>query len=629
MEDKKILENLKGPYVLKELNQDELKILCSEIREKIIQTVSKNGGHLASNLGVVELTVALHRVFDTPNDSIVWDVGHQCYTHKILTGRLKQMDGIRTKGGIAGFPKRSESCYDSFNAGHSSTSISAAYGIAAAKSILNDDSRTIAVIGDGALTGGMAYEGLNNAGRFKKNFIIVLNDNEMSISRNVGGIARYLMGIRIKPSYIKTKSRVERMLLKTPLIGKPIRNFLFHSKSKVKKMVYRRDTLFEYLGMDYYGPIDGHDLTQLENAFNAAKRIKRPVLVHVMTKKGKGYKFAENKPGAYHGISSFNIRSGETKKSGRGFSDVFGDKLCKMAQNDKKICAITAAMALGTGLSGFAEKYKDRLFDVGIAEEHAVTFACGMATMDILPVFAVYSTFLQRCYDQIIHDAALQKLHLILAIDRAGIVGEDGETHQGIFDAAFLNTIPNVTVYSPAYFKELELCMENAAYNTKGVVAIRYPRGGEGYKLNNYNCTGNPFDFYGNDDDQVLIVTYGRIFSEASMAKVLLDEKGISTSILKLNRIKPIDGAAVELAMKYKKIYFYEEGILNGGIAQTFENMLVEAGFKDDYYITAINDDFVQQSAVKSALAELKLDCDSIIQRIEKDRGSINGEETT
>lgn len=619
MSNKSILNGLKGPYELKNLTDEEISLLCEEIRTKIIETVSHNGGHLASNLGVVELTVALHKVFDTPNDSIVWDVGHQCYTHKILTGRLNQIDKIRTENGIAGFPKRSESCYDSFNAGHSSTSISAAFGIAAAKSIAGDNSHTVAVIGDGALTGGLAYEGLNNAGRFKRNFIVVLNDNEMSISPNVGAIARYLMGIRIKPSYINTKSIVERALLKIPFIGKPIRRLMLHTKAKIKKLVYKKVTLFEQLGMSYYGPVDGHDMTKLVNALNAAKRKRSPVLVHVITKKGKGYRFAEENPKVFHGISSFDIETGDSQKGSRIFSDVFGDKLCSLAQKDKKICAITAAMTLGTGLSGFSEKYKDRFFDVGIAEEHALTFACGMATMGIIPVFAVYSTFLQRCYDQIIHDAALQKLHIILAIDRAGIVGEDGETHQGIFDVAFLNTIPDVTVYSPSYFDELEYCMDTALYSCKGVTAVRYPRGKELYKPKDFVCGKNTFDVYGNSDGDILIITYGRLFSYACEAKQSLAERNIDITVLKLNRVKPIDPEAVRLAGGFKKIYFFEEGILNGGAAQVFETALVKSGYSGKYDITAIDDTFVQQAAMQSTLAKLGFDAQAMIQRIEKD----------
>lgn len=618
-DNKSILNSLKGPYEIKNLTDEELTQLCAEIRTKIIETVSQNGGHLASNLGVVELTVALHKVFDTPNDSIVWDVGHQCYTHKILTGRLNQIDKIRTEHGIAGFPKRTESCYDSFNAGHSSTSISAAFGIAAAKDIAGDDSHTVAVIGDGALTGGLAYEGLNNAGRFKKNFIVVLNDNEMSISPNVGAIARYLMGIRIKPSYINTKTAVERVLLKIPIIGKPIRRVILFVKSKIKKIVYKRVTLFEHLGMTYYGPVDGHDMTNLVNALNAAKRKRSPVLVHVLTKKGKGYRFAEDNPKAYHGISSFDIQTGDSQKSSKIFSDVFGAKLCELAQKNKKICAITAAMTLGTGLSRFSEKYKDRFFDVGIAEEHALTFACGMATMNILPVFAVYSTFLQRCYDQIIHDAALQKLHIIIAIDRAGIVGEDGETHQGVFDVAFLNTVPDITVYSPSYFDELEACMDIAVYSCKGVTAVRYPRGKEMYKPDDFVCGKNPFDVYGDKSGDILLITYGRLFSYACEAKRSLAEKNINITVLKLNRVKPIDADAVKLASEFKKIYFFEEGILNGGAAQVFETMLFKNGYSGKYDITAIDDMFVQQAAMQSSLAHLGLDAESMTKRIEGD----------
>ncbi|MBQ2211354.1 MAG: 1-deoxy-D-xylulose-5-phosphate synthase, partial [Ruminococcus sp.] len=421
----KFLDKIDSPDDLKKLSIDELYVLCDEIRDMLVKVVSQNGGHLSPNLGTVELTVALHYVYDLPRDSIVWDVGHQSYTHKILTGRRDKMTTIRKEGGLSGFPKRSESKYDSFNVGHSSTSISAAYGIARAKHLKKDTSKTIAVIGDGALTGGLAYEGLNNAGRSPCNFTVVLNDNKMSISRNVGSIAWYLTHIRIRPGYIKTKKIVEKILLHTPVIGNPIRKLLLSSKSQLRISVYR-NTIFEDLGFVYYGPVDGHDLRSLIHAFNASKNVTQGVLIHVITKKGKGYCYAENDPKTYHGVGKFDIDTGEPVSSRKGYSAKFGEAMCDFASKDEKLCAITAAMTSGTGLTKFAEKYKERFFDVGIAEEHAVTFACGMAVQGMTPVFAVYSTFLQRSYDQIIHDAAQQKVHIVLAIDRAGIVGDDG-----------------------------------------------------------------------------------------------------------------------------------------------------------------------------------------------------------
>lgn len=607
------LDKINSPNDLRKLSVDELNILCSEIRDKLITTVSKNGGHLSPNLGTVELTVAMHYVYDTPNDKIVWDVGHQSYTHKILTGRRDQLDTIRKKDGISGFPKRSESKYDAFNVGHSSTSISAAYGIAKARAIKGIKGRTIAVIGDGALTGGLAYEGLNNAGRSNRNFIVILNDNKMSISRNVGSIAKYLTHIRIKPGYIKIKKAVEKILLHTPVIGSPLRKLLLNSKSRLRTSVYR-NTIFEDLGFVYYGPVDGHDLHKLINALNASKNVKQAVLIHVITKKGKGYQFAENDPKSFHGISSFDIEHGEAPASKKNFSAHFGEVLCDIAENDKRICAITAAMKIGTGLLAFSRKYKERFFDVGIAEEHAVTFAAGLATEKMIPVFAVYSSFLQRSYDQIVHDAAAQKLHMVLAVDRAGIVGEDGETHQGVFDVAMLNNIPNVTIYSPCYFDELGSALNRAIYKSDDIVAIRYPRGGEPYRPKDYT-SDDIFSVYGSGKD-ALIVTYGRIFAYAAQAKEILEGKDKKVTVLKLNRIKPLPEEAVTIASKFNKVYFFEEGIETGGIGELFYYMLKDCGFCGSFDLTAIKNRFVKQSTVEEALAQLNLDCCGIVNKV-------------
>ena len=445
MSDYPILSTIKSSHDVKRIADGAIDALCAEIREKLIEVVSVNGGHLSPNLGVVELTVAMHRVFDFPKDSVVWDVGHQSYTHKLLTGRFESFDTLRTKDGISGFPKKEESPYDDFNTGHSSTSISAAFGIANAKAMKGDNSHTVAVIGDGSLTGGLAFEAMNNAGRFNRNFIVVLNDNKMSISKNVGAIPRYLTTVRIQPWYIRVKKFTERALSKIPLLGRLIKAFLRRSKSKIKNIVYK-NTLFDCFGFTYLGPIDGHNVEELENALETAKKITSPTLIHVVTKKGKGYRPAEDNPGEFHGIGQFDIDSGEPMSSHKGFSAEFGRTLCELAGKDDKICAITAAMSGGTGLNEFARTHKNRFFDVGIAEEHAVTFGCGLASKGFRPVFAVYSTFLQRAYDQLIHDAALGQNHLVLAIDRAGIVGSDGETHQGVFDVSMLNTIPNSTI---------------------------------------------------------------------------------------------------------------------------------------------------------------------------------------
>lgn len=606
-----ILSKIKSPDDLKGLDDTALKQLCREIREKIIDTVSVNGGHLSSNLGVVELTVMLHCVFDCPKDSIVWDVGHQCYTHKMLTGRYDTIDSIRKENGLSGFPKRSESDYDAFNAGHSSTSISAAFGIAKAKQMLGDDSHTIAVIGDGSLTGGLAYEGLNNAGRSNKKFIVVLNDNKMSISKNVGAMARYLTSIRIKPWYLRVKNRVEKGLGYIPIIGSPIRNWLRRSKSRFKKIVYK-DTLFDQLGYRYYGPVDGHDLEALRLALTAAKSTKEPVLLHVVTTKGKGYKPAESDSASFHGIGSFDVDSGEPLNVKTDYSTVFGDTLCELAQADDRICAITAAMRTGTGLVGFSHKFKHRFFDVGIAEEHAVTFASGMATKGIIPVFAVYSTFLQRGYDQLLHDAAMQKLHMVVAVDRAGIVGEDGETHQGVFDVSMLNSIPNTTIYSPCYFSGLKDSLQKAVYDCDSLVAVRYPKGSQPYMPEDFIPTGVNFDVYGDRSSDTLLITYGRLFAEAAKAYKMLSENGKSICVLKLCRIKPIDKQAIEFAKNFNTIHFFEEGILAGGVGETFDYELTKTGYTGMYKIHAIEDKFIPHASVSSLLSHEQLDAQSM-----------------
>lgn len=613
-----ILSTIKSPNDLKKLNDKALTDLCAEIREKIIDVVSENGGHLSPNLGVVELTVMLHTIFDSPADSIVWDVGHQCYTHKMLTGRYEDIHTIRTEGGLSGFPKRAESEYDAFDVGHSSTSISAAFGIACAKELSGDNSHTIAVIGDGALTGGLAYEGLNNAGRGKKNFIVILNDNKMSISKNVGAIARYLTSIRVKPSYIRIKNRVEKMLTKIPFFGNPTKSLLRRSKSRVKHIIYK-DTLFDQLGYRYYGPVDGHDLDALRNALCAAKSTNEPVFLHVVTKKGKGYQFAESDSASFHGIGKFHIDTGEPISAKKDFSTIFGETMCELAQRDKKLCCVTAAMRTGTGLLPFSQKYKDRFFDCGIAEGHAVTFSCGMATKGIVPVFAVYSTFLQRGYDQLLHDAAMQKLHMVVAVDRAGIVGEDGETHQGVFDVSMLNSIPDTTIFSPCYFDELKQSLNTAIYECDSLVAVRYPRGSECERPKDIIKDSMNYDIYGDINADKLLITYGRLFSNAYKAYERLKADNESICVLKLCRIKPIDKEAIEFAKRFSKIHFFEEGILAGGIGETFDYELTKIGYTGLYKITAIEDRFVTHASVDSSLRKLNLDADSMYNIMKND----------
>ena len=616
-----ILEKAKLPQDLKKMSLQELETLSEEIRQKVLDVVSRNGGHLASNLGTIELTIALHKVFDCPKDSLIWDVGHQCYAHKILTGRLDKIDTIRKEDGLSGFPKITESDFDTFSTGHSSTSISSAYGLARAKSLLGDDSKVIAIIGDGSLSGGLAYEGLNNAGAFKKNFIVILNDNKMSISRNVGSMARYLSAMRTRSFYLKLKNTTDTVLNKTPILGKLTKKLLLSSKSALKRLLFR-GTIFENMGFMYCGPVDGHNIKKLVNTLSMIKEIDRPILLHINTVKGKGYRYAEKDPKIFHGISSFDVKTGGFKSSDENFSAVFGDTLCELAKGNEKICAITAAMKIGTGLSQFAKKYKSRFFDVGIAEGHAVTFAAGLAKGGLVPVFAVYSTFLQRSYDQIIHDAALQGLKIILAIDRAGVVGEDGETHQGIFDVAFLSHIPNVTIYAPSFFDELSFMLKDAINNAEGVCAIRYPRGGELYKPNGYIFDLEDYSVYGKEDCEVAIVTYGRLFSHASLAKEKLRQKGINVCIVKLNKIKPLKNDLIRYLADFKKIYFFEEGILSGGVGEHLSSTLSQNGYKGDFKITAINDEFIPHATVASTLKKLHLDEESIFELIYKDLGN-------
>ena len=623
MDNNSLLDRITCPADLKRLSPELLVQLCQDIRKKLIDTISITGGHLASNLGVVELTVALHRVFDSPHDQIVWDVGHQCYTHKLLTGRSARFGTIRQSGGLSGFTKPYESEHDPFGAGHSSSSISAACGLARAKTLNKDDGYVIAVIGDGALTGGIAYEGMNNAGRSHDKLIVVLNDNKMSISKNVGGIARHLAFIRTKPEYFRLKDFIEAILSHTGFLGRKIRRAIVLSKSAIKNVLYH-STIFEEMGFTYLGPCDGNNIDEVCRLLERAKAIRQPALVHVMTVKGKGYLYAENDPRAYHGVSQFNIETGdiELSKDVETFSGAFGKAICSFAKGDERICAVTAAMGGGTGLSDFAAHYKHRYFDVGIAEEHAVIFAAGLAKNGMLPIFAVYSTFLQRAYDQIVHDIALQNLKIVLAIDRAGIVGEDGETHQGIFDAAFLNTVPGITVYSPATMDELQNFLYAALYECAGPVAVRYPRGGEFLIPDDYRPTFGNFDLYGSGTADLLIVTYGRLFAHACAACRELREKGLNVSVLKINRIKPIDKSCYDIASYFNKIFFFEEGILSGGIGEHFSAGLAQAGYRGKITLSAINDSFVPQGSMEELLKDLGLDADGMIQTVARECGA-------
>lgn len=599
------LGKIKSPEDIKKLNKTDIDALCGEIRGCIIDTVSKNGGHLASNLGAVELTVALHRAFSAPQDAIIFDVGHQSYTHKLLTGRFERFGTIRTEGGLSGFMRPDESEYDPFVTGHSSNSISAAYGIYRAKRINGEDGTAVAVIGDGALTGGMAYEALNNAGGARSNFIVVLNDNKMSISRNVGALARSLTRMRNKPRYHHFKFAISRFLLAVPLVGRALNNALYRIKEAAKGLVYRNN-IFTSMGFNYLGPVDGHDVGAMESLFKVAQTYTRPSLIHVITTKGKGYSYAENSPKNYHGVSPFDADVGAAVSKKETYSDIVGKTLCALARADGKICAITAAMTSGTGLANFAAEYKTRFFDVGIAEEHAVTFAAGLSKGGAKPFFAVYSTFLQRGYDQLLHDVAIAHLPIKLLVDRAGIVGEDGESHQGIFDAAYLSTIPGMTVYSPCFYNELEALIIKASC-FDGPIAIRYPRG----------CERKNTGFKYRDEDYTVInrggtraaVTYGRIFANVSEAA----ERVGNTDVVKLNKICPIDDRLILELMKYKELYFYEEGIEKGGVFEHIAARLLENGYSGSIILKAIPNEFVPAASVEASLKKYGLDTESVI----------------
>ena len=522
-----MLERIQKANDIKELEPEELTVLAEEIRQFLIEKISKTGGHLASNLGVVELTMAMHLVFRLPQDKIIWDVGHQSYTHKILTGRKDGFDELRKYGGMSGFPKRKESECDAFDTGHSSTSISAGLGYVHARDLQQEHYNVISVIGDGSLTGGMAYEALNNASELKTNFIIVLNDNHMSISENVGGMSHYLAELRTAEFYTGLKKGVTNVLHSIPVVGDPIIEQIHRTKSSLKQLVVP-GMFFEDMGITYLGPVPGHNISMLCKAFREAKKIKGPVLLHVLTQKGKGYEPAEKHPDKFHGVGPFHVETGEVEspKKKDTYTDVFGKVICSEAAKNPKVVAITAAMADGTGLAGFRKKYPDRFFDVGIAEEHAATFAAGLAAGGMKPVFAVYSSFLQRAYDQLIHDVALQNLPVVLAVDRAGLVGSDGETHQGIFDLSYLSNIPNMVVMAPKHKWELADMLRFAiSYN--GPIALRYPRGSA---YDDYQNFRSPIE-YGKsemlyDEAEIAVLSVGHMFEEAVQVRGKLKEKG-------------------------------------------------------------------------------------------------------
>ena len=616
-----ILELINGPEDIKKLTGKELDILRQEIREFLIGKISRTGGHLASNLGVVELTMAIYLVFDLPKDKIIWDVGHQSYTHKILSGRKGEFDDLRQYGGMSGFPKRKESPCDAFDTGHSSTSISAGLGLAQARDVSGQDHFVVSVIGDGALTGGMAYEALNNAARMKKNFIIILNDNNMSISENVGGMSRYLNGIRTGDGYLDLKKYVTNVLSRIPVIGDELIDKISRTKNGIKQLLIP-GMLFENMGITYLGPVDGHDVKALARALKEAKKLDHAVLVHVITKKGKGYEPAEKNPSRFHGVEPFDVLTGESKKEKKNpsYTDVFSKTICHLAEKDPKITAVTAAMPDGTGLKRFSRLYPDRFFDVGIAEEHAVTSAAGMAAGGLKPVVAVYSSFLQRGFDQILHDVCIQNLPVVFAVDRAGLVGSDGETHQGIFDLSFLSAIPNMSIFAPKNLWELKAGLEFAV-SFGGPFAIRYPRG-EAYRgLKEFNAPveyGRGEMLY--EEKDIALLAGGSMVGTGEHVREKLKSEGWSCTLANGRFVKPFDEELVDrLAKNHWLIVTMEENVLQGGYGLMVTRYIHEHYPHVKVMNIAIPDGYVEHGNVSLLRKGLGIDSDSVIWRMKKE----------
>jgi 1-deoxy-D-xylulose-5-phosphate synthase len=616
-----MLELIDGPQDVKKLNDKELVQLAEEIRCFLIDKISVTGGHLASNLGVVELTIALFRAFDLPKDKVIWDVGHQSYTHKILSGRRDMFDDLRRFGGLSGFPKRKESPYDAFDTGHSSTSISAGLGMAQGRDILGEDYAVVSVIGDGALTGGMAYEALNNASRMKKNFIIILNDNNMSISENVGGMSRYLNRIRSAEKYNDLKRDVTTALRKLPVVGDPIIERISRTKNGIKQLLIP-GMLFENMGVTYLGPVDGHDVNAMVRIFKEARKMDHAVLVHVLTKKGKGYRPAEKHPSSFHGVEPFDIATGEPKKKKEfpTYTDIFSREICSLAKENHRLVAMTAAMPDGTGLKHFAKEYPERFFDVGIAEQHAVTSAAGMAAAGLKPVVAVYSSFLQRGYDQILHDVCIQNLPVVFAIDRAGLVGSDGETHQGIFDLSYLTSIPNMSVMAPKNRWELGRELRFAVEEYEGPIAIRYPRG-EAYRgLEEYDA---PIA-YGKGEllhqgSRIALLAVGSMVSTAEHVREKLLDDGFDCTLANGRFIKPIDIEMVDqLAAQHELVVTMEENVLQGGFGLQVTARIHEKNPQTEVLNIALPDAYVEHGNVTLLRESLGIDSDSVVSRIRR-----------
>ena len=616
-----MLENIKSDKDFKKLSIDEKYGLCSELRNYILDVVSKNGGHLASSLGVIELTVALESVFDLSKDKVIFDVGHQCYAHKIINGRKDAFKTLRCHNGIAGFPKYQESLTDTFNTGHSSTSISAAMGFAKSRDIKGEHNSVIAIIGDGALTGGMALEALNHVGSTNTNMIVILNDNEMSISKNVGGINEFLTKLRSRKSYRKSNDKWKKIIGSVPLVGNVFVKIVSKLKEAVKSAIIPK-MYFEDIGFTYLGPIDGHNIEDMEAIFEKTKEMDGPILIHVLTKKGKGYKFAEETPDKFHSISSFDINTGKTiNKKKKDYSSVFGNKLVRLAHENKNIVAVTAAMKDGTGLSLFKEKYEDRFFDVGIAEQHALTFAAGLAHDGMIPFVPIYSSFYQRGYDQVIHDICMQNLHVIMCVDRAGCVGNDGETHQGLYDLSFFKLIPNIVIMCPKNFLELESMMEFACTLNKPIV-IRYPRGSESnIKFKNNKIKLGSGEKIKSGDD-LSIITIGNMVSRGYEVSEKIKEIGISSELINVRFLKPLDTKLISKSInKTKNVIVIEDSTSIGGLGSSIKELLIDENISDVKFKSfSYPDKFIEHGNVSELESIYNLDVDSIVDYIKSNK---------
>jgi len=621
-----IIEEINNPDDLKNLNTKDLTVLAEEIRKFLLQEISETGGHLASNLGVVELTLALHKVYNTPTDKIIWDVGHQSYVHKILTGRHKQFKTLRQLDGLSGFPKSHESIYDAFDTGHSSTAVSVALGFCAARDLKQEDYSITAVVGDGSMTGGLVYEALNNAGRSNTDLLVILNDNQMSIARNVGAVSRHLNDIRTAPTYRGAKRDVHKLLGNIPRLGKRVDKWIESAKDVVKYMLVP-GVLFEEMGFQYFGPIDGHDLKTLINTLQNLQTIKGPVLLHVVTTKGKGYRQAEQAPNAYHGVESFQVDTGKPKAAPNGatYTNIFGRTMVELADKQNKLVAITAAMSDGTGLCAFQEKYPHRFYDVGIAEGHAITFAAGMAKAGAVPVVTIYSSFLQRAYDQILHDICIQNLHVVLAIDRAGLVGPDGETHQGLFDLSFLAHMPNITIMAPKNRWELSDMLSYAVLYHKGPIAVRYPRGSASKILSEFR---QPIE-YGKSETvfkgkDVAIVSIGAMMDTALKAAEALRKYGYDISLFNARFVKPIDTNLVTHLRSYRHVFILEDNVQTGGYGERLWTEVARGsptspeGPVPKFHLFAFPDRFIEQGTREELFRRYGLDGEGAIRRMLK-----------